>query len=321
VRAPLALTAVADGLTGTFLATVRLARAVKPGEYPDQIPHEPVLVRAAVCAGLASAALYLAGMALNDYFDRERDRTLAPSRPIPSGRIAPWLALGIGLALLSSGVGAAFAGGGGRAAAAAAAVASGVLAYDAVLKRWRIPGALGMAFCRAANVILGAFVGLAHGLGAEGATTLPQKHALAIGTYVFSLTLLSTFEDADAPRSGVVLGFVGAAAAPIALLVVLPQDLRIDAAPFTTAHLIVIAFLAARALNQGTKATGHATTRNLIRGLFLLDGAALAGAGVLDLTRAALFLALFFVYYAGAKLLFRRPAPPVVVPVPDAGQL
>ena len=37
----------------------------------------------------SSSLMYLAGMALNDYADREIDAVERPSRPIPSGRISP----------------------------------------------------------------------------------------------------------------------------------------------------------------------------------------------------------------------------------------
>ena len=48
-------------------------------------------------AGLAAASscLYLAGMALNDYADRDVDAVERPGRPIPSGRVTPGFALGL----------------------------------------------------------------------------------------------------------------------------------------------------------------------------------------------------------------------------------
>ena len=320
-RAPLALTAVADGLTGYLLATVHRAREVEA--HWEEVWHEPASARDLALTALASASLYLAGMALNDYFDRERDKGLAPNRPIPSGRVAPGLALGLGLLLLASGVAAAFVAGGPRAALAAGVVAGFVLAYDGFLKRWRVPGAAGMALCRAANVALGAAVGAASGLSTTGATTLPQKHALAIGTYVFALTILSTLEDEDAPRAGVLLGFGGAIAAPLALVAALPPHLRHDAAPFTAAHVVLIGILAAHALRKGTRATGRVTTRWLIRGLFLLDGASLGAGGLLDAKVVAIFGGLFALYVGGAQLLFRPPSPTAAAKarLPDAGQL
>ena len=69
-------------------------------------------------AGLvaASSCLYLAGMALNDYADREVDAVERPGRPIPSGRVSPGFALGLAGALTA---GAGRAGGGRRRAARA----------------------------------------------------------------------------------------------------------------------------------------------------------------------------------------------------------
>ena len=49
-------------------------------------------------AGLvaASSCLYLAGMALNDYADRDVDAVERPGRPIPSGRVTPGLRARVG---------------------------------------------------------------------------------------------------------------------------------------------------------------------------------------------------------------------------------
>ena len=51
----------------------------------------------------ASSSLYLAGMVLNDAFDREIDALERPERPLPSGRIAPATAWRLGLDLVASG--------------------------------------------------------------------------------------------------------------------------------------------------------------------------------------------------------------------------
>src|SRR5579864_6868436 len=51
----------------------------------------------------ASSCLYLAGMVLNDVFDREVDARERPGRPIPSGRVSLTVAIGLGFALLAAG--------------------------------------------------------------------------------------------------------------------------------------------------------------------------------------------------------------------------
>lgn len=49
-------------------------------------------------AGIAAASFTAAGNALNDYVDRETDRTNHPERPLPSGRVTPRAALALAAA-------------------------------------------------------------------------------------------------------------------------------------------------------------------------------------------------------------------------------
>src|SRR5437764_14640874 len=116
VRPPNVFTAVADSLAGLVLAR-------RAG---------PVLGDPGLWCIAASACLYLGGIALNDYFDREVDAVERPERPIPSGTVPPIVAAGLGAALLAAGI--AFAGRAGTPAIMAAAVAAlAILVYDAVL--------------------------------------------------------------------------------------------------------------------------------------------------------------------------------------------
>ena len=67
---------------------------------------------AALGIGSGSALQYLAGMALNDYADREVDAVERPHRPVPSGRVTAGFALGLAASLTGAGIAAAsFAGG------------------------------------------------------------------------------------------------------------------------------------------------------------------------------------------------------------------
>src|SRR3954449_12231806 len=77
VRLPAVLSVPGDVLLG----------AAASGQMRD-VPRTAGLVAASSC-------LYLAGMALNDYADREVDAIERPGRPIPSGRVAPGFALGL----------------------------------------------------------------------------------------------------------------------------------------------------------------------------------------------------------------------------------
>jgi 4-hydroxybenzoate polyprenyltransferase len=101
----------------------------------------------------STACLYGGGVVLNDYFDRQLDARERPERPIPSGRVPPGAAAGLGAALLAAGVIAAT-----RATMVAAIVATSiailVLVYDAWAKRGLL-GPVAMGGCRGLNLLLG----------------------------------------------------------------------------------------------------------------------------------------------------------------------
>ncbi|WP_242504485.1 SCO3242 family prenyltransferase [Promicromonospora panici] len=140
VRAPAALSVVGDSLAG-----LAAARAGAP---------TPLRARHALLP-VASACLYLGGMALNDYADQHVDAIERPERPIPSGRVTPRGALAVGAALTAGGLAAAGLAGGRRALAVAAPLAACVWTYDLVAKD-HPAGPFFMAACRGLDVLLGA---------------------------------------------------------------------------------------------------------------------------------------------------------------------
>ncbi|WP_371526274.1 UbiA family prenyltransferase [Streptomyces sp. NBC_01283] len=110
--------------------------------------------RRTLLAIAASLSLYEAGMALNDWADREEDAIERPHRPLPSGRIAPPVALGAAAALTAGGL--ALAAGAGRPAlTVASGLAATVWAYDLGLKHTPA-GPAAMATARALDLLLGA---------------------------------------------------------------------------------------------------------------------------------------------------------------------
>ncbi|MER7998283.1 UbiA family prenyltransferase [Streptomyces sp. NPDC095613] len=102
----------------------------------------------------ASLCLYEAGMALNDWADRDEDAVDRPHRPIPSGRVSAPAALAAAGALTAGGL--ALAARAGRAPlAVGTALAATVWAYDLKLKHTAAgPAAMGAA--RALDLLLGA---------------------------------------------------------------------------------------------------------------------------------------------------------------------
>jgi 4-hydroxybenzoate polyprenyltransferase len=136
VRLPAVLSVPGDVLAGAALSGA---------------PRPPGRV-AGLCA--ASAGLYLGGMALNDWADREVDAVERPGRPIPSGRVAPATALAVAVGLTGAGLVAARLAGGRRSLATASATAAAAWGYD-LLAKSTPAGPPTMAAARALDVLLG----------------------------------------------------------------------------------------------------------------------------------------------------------------------
>lgn len=181
-------------------------------------------------AMIGLSAVYLAGMILNDVADARRDATIAPGRPIPSGRIGRGAAGAAGVALLGLGVALV-----GLAAPAALPWVGGlallVLAYD--LLHGRCGGFVAatlMGLCRAAVPVVAAVA-----CGPVERPRLLATIAAAALLLVFGITLLARGE-AEEPegmprRRGLLLALPAflplAAAMPLdaaVLLLVLKQS-------------------------------------------------------------------------------------------------
>ncbi|MEU1278127.1 SCO3242 family prenyltransferase [Streptomyces sp. NPDC005805] len=102
----------------------------------------------------ASLCLYEAGMALNDWADRDEDAVERPHRPIPSGRVRQGAALAAAGVLTAAGL--ALAARAGRPAlAVATALSATVWAYDLRLKH-TAAGPVAMGAARGLDLLLGA---------------------------------------------------------------------------------------------------------------------------------------------------------------------
>ncbi|MEW1631847.1 SCO3242 family prenyltransferase [Streptomyces sp. NPDC089173] len=164
----------------------------------------------------ASLCLYEAGMALNDWADREEDAVDRPHRPIPSGRVSPAAALGAAGLLTAAGL--ALAARAGRPAlAVATGLAATVWAYDLHLKHTKA-GPAAMAAARSLDVLLGATASVGAGEGpgtAAAAGTVPgpgRRATPAARTGVAPRTGLDNVARAARPARGLL------AAVPAALV-------------------------------------------------------------------------------------------------------
>lgn len=193
LRPPNVMTAVADVLAGYAVAGLGNGRAL------------PWLLAATAC-------LYAGGVVLNDYFDRRLDAVERPERPIPSGRVAPSTAAGLGAALLAAGVAAASQAT--RAAGLTAfVIAALIVLYDARGKRHAILGPLNMGLCRALNLVLGI-------AAVPSALAGGWPLALLSFVYIAAVTVVSRGEVHGGKLGAAALALVSLAGVVAALVVV-----------------------------------------------------------------------------------------------------
>ncbi|MEU3931040.1 SCO3242 family prenyltransferase [Streptomyces sp. NPDC029044] len=128
----------------------------------------------------SSLCLYEAGMALNDWADRDIDAVERPHRPLPSGRVRPATALAAACAL--TGAGLVLAARAGRPALAVAApLAATVWAYDLGLKHTPA-GPVAMGAARGLDLLLGAAATTGQARPALPSAALLGTHTLAVTT-------------------------------------------------------------------------------------------------------------------------------------------
>lgn len=262
---------------GDVAALVRLPAVLSvPGDVlvGASMAGWPGGARRALGASIASSCLYLAGMALNDYADREIDARERPARPIPSGRVSPRFALGLASGLTAAGLGLAARAGGAGSLAVAVPLAATAWAYDLGLKT-TAAGTPAMASARALNVLMGAGAGRLR-------RVLPA--ALVIGAHTALITAVSRREVQGAtPRLGTAALVGSAAVAAAAAGVTLttrprpPRALRtIAALGLLGAYLAVQGRAARAARDEPTPANLQRFVGSGVLGFIPLDAAMLA---------------------------------------------
>ncbi|NYI03855.1 SCO3242 family prenyltransferase [Allostreptomyces psammosilenae] len=236
--------------------------------------------RGTAALAASSACLYLGGMALNDWADREVDAEERPERPIPSGRVRPGAAFGVAAGLTAAGLGIAWWGTRSRSATAGAlAVAAAAWGYD-LLAAGRRGGPAVIAATRGLNVLLGA--GPRRALAAAAPAALTAAHIYGVTRLSLDEVSGSTVARVDRALTTTVL--VGLAAAPAGMLA-RPAGAP-PPAPFRLAGALLAAgyaVSAARPLRAARRVPGPAQVRAAVgggvRALLPLQAALAAAAG------------------------------------------
>ncbi len=217
----------------------------------------------------ASCGLYLAGMVLNDVFDRDVDAQERPTRPIPSGRVPLASAIRLAVILLLLG----------NIAALCAGLTSGLIAilltacilgYDGGLKN-TVLGPVVMGSCRFLNILLGASA-----VGGLAEVFAPPQLPVAagMGIYIAGVTIFSRQEAETSARWKLALGMgvinLGLAIV-MGFIVNFPSDLGHTA---TIALAAVIAIIDGRVfgcLLLPSPGRVQATVRTLLMSLITLN--------------------------------------------------
>lgn len=265
VRAPAALSVPGDALVGAAAT-------------------DGVNVRTAGLAA-ASVCLYWAGMAANDWADRDVDAEERPHRPIPSGRVSPGMALGLAAGLTASGCVIAGLCGGRRGLATAGVLAGTAWAYDTALKNTPL-GPAAMAACRGLDVLVGAN---------GGRSCRAVWPALAVTAHTYTVTALSRRETQGSSSLLPLATLVGTGA--VALLAATASTSGSSRSRRLVAAVLAGAYAAQYGKAQ-LRAAADPSAVNLrravgagITGLPTLQGALAAGVGLRAGAAAALALA------------------------------
>jgi 4-hydroxybenzoate polyprenyltransferase len=254
----------------------------------------------------ASAALYLAGMALNDFADRAEDSEIRPGRPIPSGQVSVRGALLCGIVLVLIGIGLATLVSMTAMIRAAVLVAAIVL-YNFRAKKDGVLGPITLGWCRFLNIQLGmtGSPAFASYVGVAAIHEAPWAVPLAVGVYAAGLTAFSRQEERGKERRAIILGWLlcggailwaGVAGAHVTWLALTPLALTLS-------------FLTHRLQRLGTPHAARDLVRFGVMGICVLDAGLILGfAGVAAWPFALICAGLLLPGFVVAKLLAQKEA-------------
>jgi 4-hydroxybenzoate polyprenyltransferase len=222
---------------------------------------------------LGSVLLYWAGMALNDWADREVDAVERPERVIPTGRVTSGAALRVAASLGTAGLAATALVGGRRALLTSIPLAVLITTYDVLAKDSPV-GPLVMASTRGLDVLL----------GAAAAPALAIAPAASVAVHTVGVTMLSRGEVHGAAPATAIAALVATGTAIVLLVAATVRDAgprgdRGLALVFVTMYGVAVGAPQLRAVASPDAASARAATGAGIAGLTLLQAAWLAARG------------------------------------------
>jgi 4-hydroxybenzoate polyprenyltransferase len=233
---------------------------------------------------VSSGLLYVAGIALNDYFDVEIDRKERPSRPLPSGSVPKRHAMAIALIALIAANAIALLAAGPASLAVSLALTAMIIAYDYKLKHTHA-GPFAMGGTRFLNVILGASPAIL--FAGTGMQLVAVFAAASLFVYVVAITLLSRKEVGSEKPSLLPFSMVFALVAAIAVLGLptLRWEFLITLSLFAAVMIVTFKQHTATGSPSVQKAV-----RNMVISIIILDSVFVSGTAGLFYGMATLLL-------------------------------
>lgn len=257
IRLPNVFTAMADILAGYWLASQAMVWSWRLAA---------LLV--------ASAALYSAGIVLNDLRDIEIDRIERPNRPLPSGRVGVREARVLAAILCAVGLGAATAAGvhddallwGNRTAGVAVLLLGAVVAYDLALKSTAL-GPFAMGACRGLNILLPMTVVLEQPTGPHGLAPI------ALFVFVAAITCFGGAEAGSSSPGRLIVATAGIVASLLILFVFVAWNASEDSLTLVIWLALAFHFLrvAVRAVRRPESPVVQYAMKTFILGIIAID--------------------------------------------------
>jgi len=226
-----------------------------------------------------SGCLFLAGMSLNDYFDKKIDKKERPERPIPSGKVSPKNALSLGIIfLIIANIFSIFVG----LEAVLVTITMSVLifSYDFKIKNFPVIGVLTLSSVRFLNVILGTSI----------AFNLEIVYiAIPLAIFVAGISVLARTESSSYSRKSEMLNLIFILSTIVSTVIIIFDKITIVSLGFLGLFIISVFFPYVLFKNSAEKSVQKKITYQILA-IMILDGVIISAFSELSYAVVAILL-------------------------------
>jgi len=226
-----------------------------------------------------SGCLFLAGMSLNDYFDKKIDKKERPERPIPSGKILPKNALFLGIILLIiANIFSIFVGF--ETVIVTIVMSLLIFSYDFKIKNFPVIGILTLSSVRFLNVILGTSI----------AFNLEIIYiAIPLAIFVTGISIFARTEGLSYSRKSEMLNLVFILSTIVTTIIIIFDKITIVQLGFLGLFIVSVFFPYVLFKNNAEKSVQKKITYQLLA-IMILDGVIISAFSELSYAVVAILL-------------------------------